>query len=92
MTTPTRHEAIEARLKEMLDEADLPEPDDVAHLSRAIVFLWYETKAFVLIDLSELPPGADALDGFNIDLLRADILGEPFPLGFPDLPGFADAA
>ena len=92
MTTPVRHDQLEAQFMQMLEEADLPGPDDVAHLSRAIVFLWYETKAFVLIDLSEIPPGADALDGLNLDLLRADILGEPFPLGFPDLPGFADAA
>jgi hypothetical protein len=92
MTTPVRHEEIEAQFMGMLDAAELPWPDDVAHLSRAIVFLWYETKALVLIDLSELPPGADALDGLNLDLLRADILGEPLPFDFPDLPGFADAA
>lgn len=86
MTTPIRHDALEAQFMQMLDGAGLPGPDDVAHLSRAIVFLWYETKAFVLIDLSEIPPGADALDGLDLNLLRADILGEPY------LPGFADAA
>jgi hypothetical protein len=69
----------------MVTGAGLPAPDDTARLERALIFLWYETKAFVLIDLAEMPPD-DPFRGFDIELLRQDVLGTG---GFPDL--FAEA-
>jgi hypothetical protein len=63
----------------MLNSAGLPGPDDVAHMQRAVIFLWYATKAFVLVDLDEVPPDEQPLDGLNIEALRADILGAPYP-------------
>jgi hypothetical protein len=42
-------------MRELLDAAGLQAPDDVGHLSRAVIFIWYETKAFVLVDLEEVP-------------------------------------
>jgi hypothetical protein len=83
MTDTTRHAEIETRFRELLREADVPPPDETAHLSRAVIFVWFDSKAFVLIDLDELPAD-DALlfDGLDVDVLRADVFGMPFPPGF----------
>lgn len=67
---------VDERFRELVRAAGLPEPDDAAHLSRAIVFLWYESKAIVLIELDELPPG-DPFAGFDAEALAADVLGSP---------------
>ena len=60
-------------MRELLGAADLPAPDDVAHVSRAVIFLWYETKAFVLVDLEEIPDGEDPLDGLDVTQLAIDL-------------------
>ena len=60
-------------MRELLAEAGLPSPDDVAHVSRAVIFLWYETKAFVLVDLEEIPDGDDPLDGVDVGQLAIDL-------------------
>jgi hypothetical protein len=86
MTDSPRHDKIEKQFRRLVFEAGLPEPDDTAHLSRALIFLWYESKAFVLIDLDELPAGIDPLDGLDLEGLRADIFAGAYP------PGFAEAA
>jgi len=86
MTTSQLHREIEGRFLEMIEDAGLPAPDDTARLSRALIFLWYESKAFVLVDLDELPVGEEPLDGLDLEALRADIFGGP------PLPGFIEAA
>jgi hypothetical protein len=86
MTTSSRHAQVEHQFRALLASADLPEPDDTARLQRALIFLWYESKAFVLIDLDEMPENGDPLAGFDVDMLRADVLGGDY---FP--PGFAAA-
>lgn len=60
-------------MRELLVAAGLPAPDDVAHVSRAVIFLWYETKAFVLVDLEEIPDGDDPLDGLDVTQLAIDL-------------------
>jgi hypothetical protein len=60
-------------MRELLTAAGLPDPDDVAHVSRAVIFLWYETKAFVLVDLEEIPDGDDPLDGLDVTQLAIDL-------------------
>jgi len=74
-------------MRELLAAANLPAPDDVAHVSRAVIFLWYETKAFVLVDLEEIPDGDDPLDGLDVAQLAIDLDDE-----LPDAPGFVEAA
>ena len=79
------HEQLENEFLAMVEDAGIPAPDDTARLERALIFLWYDTKAFVLIDLDEMPEH-DPLGGFNVELLREDVLGgRPDPL--PGLPG-----
>ncbi len=60
-------------MRELLESACLPAPDEIAHLSRAVIFLWYDTKAFVLVDLDEMPPDGDPLDGLDVFELAADL-------------------
>ena len=63
-------------MRELLAASGLPSPDETAHLTRAVIFIWYDTKAFVLVDLDELPPGEDPLGGLDMDALAGD-LGVP---------------
>ena len=74
-------------MRELLASANLPMPDDIAHVSRAVIFLRYETKAFVLVDLEEIPDGDDPLDGLDVTQLAIDLDDE-----LPDAPGFVEAA
>ena len=70
-------------MRALLAEAGLPAPDETAHLTRAVIFIWYDTKAFVLVDLDEIPEAGDPLDGLDVTQLAADIEG---------FPGFVDTA
>ncbi len=83
MNIGPRHHAVEERMRELLESAGLPAPDETALLSRAVIFIWYETKAFVLVDLDEMPDEGDPLDGLDVVRLAADIEG---------FPGFAETA
>jgi hypothetical protein len=74
-------------MRALLAAANLPAPDDVAHVSRAVIFLWYETKAFVLVDLEEVPDGDDPLDGLDVTQLAIDLDDD-----FDDAAGFVEAA
>ena len=74
-------------MRELLTAANLPAPDDVAHVSRAVIFLWYETKAFVLVDLEEVPDGDDPLDGLDVTQLAIDLDED-----FDDAVDFLEAA
>ena len=56
-------------------------------LTRAVIFVWYETKAFVLVDLEEIPDGEDPLDGLDVTQLAIDLDDD-----LPDAPGFIEAA
>jgi hypothetical protein len=78
-----RHQAVEDRMRQLLAEAGLRPPDEVAQLRRVVVFLWYDTKAFVIVDLDEMPLDGDPLDGLDVAQLAADVEG---------LPGFAETA
>ena len=73
MPLTPRHQQVETRMRELLSAAGLPAPDDVAHVSRAVIFVWYETKAFVLVDLEEIPDGDDPLDGLDVTRLAIDL-------------------
>jgi hypothetical protein len=82
------HEQLENEFLEMVAAAGIPAPDDTARLERALIFLWYDTKAFVLIDLDEMP-AEDPLAGFNVEMLREDVLGHGAPMlgGDERMPG-----
>jgi hypothetical protein len=52
-----------------------------------VIFVWYETKAFVLVDLEEIPDGDDPLDGLDVTQLAIDLDDHP-----PDTVDFVEAA
>jgi hypothetical protein len=70
----SRHQQLEQRFRELLCCADLPDPDEVAHLRRSVLFVWHESKSLVLVDLDELSEQEDPLEGINAVEL-ASILG-----------------
>ena len=53
-------------MRELLDGAGMPAPDDVLHGRRAVVFLWYDAKALVLVDLDD---DADPFADLNVTRL-----------------------
>jgi hypothetical protein len=83
------HERLEHEFIEMISAAGIPAPDDTARMQRALIFLWYDTKAFVLIDLDDMPAD-DPFAGFDVERLRDDVLGglEPMSELRPGVPPF----
>ena len=82
MTDKTRQQQVDDELRRLLAGAELPQPDDVAHLDRAVVFLWYGSKAFLIVDLDEMPEEG-AFANLDLDALEADIRGTPPPFPLP---------
>src|SRR5690349_17370807 len=48
MSDNARHDHAEAHFRALLDRSGLPQPDEVAHLRRCVVFLWEATRSIVL--------------------------------------------
>jgi hypothetical protein len=72
MPDHARHDHAEACFRALLAASGLPQPDEVAHLRRCLIFLWESTKSVVLIDLDELAAGDDPFAGFDPEALLAD--------------------
>jgi hypothetical protein len=72
MPDHARHDHAEAHFRALLEESGLPQPDEVAHLRRCLIFLWEQSKSVVLIDLDELVPGDDPFAGFDPRTLLSD--------------------
>jgi hypothetical protein len=72
--TPDERQVAEARMRELLRDADLPQPDEVEYGEACIWLRWYEQKLVVQVD--EIPPGLEAS-------ATASSAGEPDPLDMP---------
>ena len=72
MPDNARHDHAEPHFRALLDASGLPQPDEVAHLRRCLIFLWESSKSVVLIDLDELAPGDDPFAGLDPQLLFSD--------------------
>jgi hypothetical protein len=81
------HERLEQEFLDMVTAAGIPAPDDTARMQRALIFLWYDTKAFVLIDLDDMPED-DPFRGFDLEMLRDDVVGAAALPGLPGAPPF----
>jgi hypothetical protein len=53
MTTIDDLHAAENNMRELLETNGLSQPDDVEYRETSLVFLWHDTKAAVVIDLTE---------------------------------------
>ena len=49
----TRHDEIETRFRELMDEAELPAPDSVSYEPESVTFYWHEPKLAVVVDFDE---------------------------------------
>ena len=56
MQATARHHEAEARFRALVQESDLPEPDDVEYRPGSVVFFWTGPKVAVAVDLEEHPP------------------------------------
>jgi hypothetical protein len=50
-----KHQEIEARFREVIAEAALPEPDAVEYEPESVVFLWHGPKVAVFVDFDHPP-------------------------------------
>lgn len=48
-------EDAERRVRQLLDDARLPEPDEVDYGEDSIALIWFESKLIVCVDLTEEP-------------------------------------
>ena len=49
----SKHREVELRFRDLLAEAELPEPDDVGYELESVVFYWHEQKVAVAIDFDD---------------------------------------
>ena len=63
MPPTTRHQAAEAAFRRLIDEGELAEPDEVQYTDDSVVFLWYESKLCVVIDLDDPDQPQDTPSG-----------------------------
>ena len=62
MTGPTIAQVAEKRLRDLLDQNGLPQPDEVEYWTASVVFVWHDTKTAVVVDLTETPSSDDESD------------------------------
>jgi hypothetical protein len=55
MAITSEHEAAEQAMRELLERAGMPQPDEVEYRETSILMLWHATKLAVVIDLEEGP-------------------------------------
>ena len=48
-----RHRAAESRLRRLLTDSELPQPDDVEYTRESVIFLWQGPKVAAVIDLED---------------------------------------
>lgn len=53
MQPSPRHRAAESRLRRLLTDSDLPQPDDVEYSPGSVTFLWEGPKVAVVIELDD---------------------------------------
>jgi hypothetical protein len=49
----SRHREVEARFRQLVDEAELPAPDDVGYEPASVVFYWHEPQVAVVVDFED---------------------------------------
>jgi hypothetical protein len=59
----SRHDEAEQKMRDLLDDAGLPEPDEVRQEFEPdeVVFIWHETKTAIVVELDEGSGSAEPL-------------------------------
>ena len=52
MATQEQLQAADARMRDLLDAGDLPQPDQVEYREDEVVFMWNEPKAAVVLEVT----------------------------------------
>jgi hypothetical protein len=52
-----KHREVEARFRQLLADASLPEPDAVEYEPASVVFFWHAPKAAVVVDFDDAADG-----------------------------------
>jgi hypothetical protein len=63
MATLAQKIAAEAKMRDLIAENGLPEPDAVEYGFTCIRLIWHEQKLAVVIDIDEPPEGFGVADG-----------------------------
>jgi len=58
-----RKQKAERRIRALLDDAGLPEPDEVEYGAQCIRLLWHDRKVAVVVDVSDFD-GSDDDEGY----------------------------
>jgi hypothetical protein len=62
MATLAQKIEAEEKMRRLLADNGMPEPDEVQYGHTCIRLLWHDQKAVVVIDIDEPPPGLDGFD------------------------------
>jgi len=55
MQPNTRHRAVESRFRQLITDAELPQPDIVEYFCESVLFRWEGPKVAVAVDFDDLP-------------------------------------
>jgi hypothetical protein len=53
MLITAKHREVEARIRRLVADAELPEPDDVDHQRESVVFVWHGPRVTLAVDFDE---------------------------------------
>jgi hypothetical protein len=62
MATLAQKVEAEEKMRRLLADNGMPEPDEVQYGHTCIRLLWHDQKAVVVVDIDEPPPGLDTID------------------------------
>jgi hypothetical protein len=62
MATLAQKIEAEEKMRRLLADNGMPEPDEVEYGHTCIRLLWHDQKAVVVIDIDDPPPGLDDLE------------------------------
>ena len=63
MELSSRHRAAESQFRQLINGADLAQPDDVTYARESLTFRWHEAKLAVIVDLEEPEPDGSSEGG-----------------------------
>lgn len=68
MRITPRHRDVESSFRRLVQDADLPEPDDVDYEPESVLFYWHGPKVAVAVDFDQ--PDQASLDDLGAALTR----------------------
>jgi len=63
MQPSPRHRAVESRFRQLITDAELPQPDEVEYFDESVMFRWPGPKVAVVVDFDDFPRTRRPADG-----------------------------